>query len=481
MSAIRRDAEARDAAEADARAGGPSPAEHPSSSRPFARAERGGAEAPPSASAWRNPRMLRQTFVSLENPAYARYFWATLGFTFAMQMQMLLRGYLIYDLTGDALALGLISLTFAAPTLLIAPFAGVVADRIDRRKIIIVSQAIGLALTGLTTALILTETIAYWHLLVISLFSSSVMIFNMPARQALVPAMVGPEKLMNAIALTSGTMNVCRIVAPASAGMLVALIGVGGGYLVSMSFTTLAVLLFVGIPNPGRAAMPKRSFFGDMADGVRYLGENRVLLLLLVIGMVPMLLAMPHQNLLPVFAVDVWDVGAVGLGLLQTLAGIGGLAGAAVAANLGGVRRPGRLMMAAMTLFGVFITLFALAPGFGPALILILCAEIFAMIGMTTNNTMVQSVIPDQVRGRVMSLMMMTFGITPLGTLPAGWVAREFGVRVAVAGGGILLVLFAVGIFLASRTYRQLDRVEIKANAAAGRRIGPPAGMAAGD
>ncbi len=407
---------------------------------------------------WWNPRGWGQTFGALENRAFARYFWGTFAFFFAMQMQMLLRGYLIYDLTGDALALGLISVTFAAPMLVLAPVAGVVADRFDRRTIIVLSQSIGLVLTGLTTVLIITDTITYWHLLVISFFSASTMVFNMPARQAMVPALVGPEKLMNAIALTSGSMNVCRIVAPAMAGMLVAPIGVGGGYVVTMAFNVLAVLLFIRVPSPGRAEPTKRSFFGDMIDGVAFMKDNRLVLLLLVIGTVPMLLAMPHQNLLPVFSADVWDVGAVGLGLLQTLAGVGGLAGAIVAANLSGTRKPGRLLMGSMVLFGVFITLFALSPGFGPALLVILLAEVFAMVGMTLNNTLIQTIIPDAVRGRVMSLMMMTFGITPLGTLPAGWVAREYGVRVAVAGGGLLLVLFSIAIFMMSRTYRQLDR-----------------------
>ena len=433
---------------------------------------------------WWNPRGWGQTFVALENPAFARYFWGTFAFFFAMQAQMLLRGYLVYDLTGDAFALGLISVTFAAPTLLLAPIAGVVADRVDRRKVIIFSQSVGLALTALTTLLILIDAIAYWQLLLISLFSSSTMVFNMPARQAMVPALVGRERLMNAIALTSGSMNVCRIVAPATGGLLVALIGVGGGYLVTMSFTLLAVLLFIGVPSPGQAERAPRSFFGDMLDGVVYLKENRLLLILLMAGTIPMLLAMPHQNLLPVFAEDVWDVGPVGLGLLQTLAGVGGLAGAAVAANLGGVRRQGRLMTAAMALFGVFIALFALTPSFGPALLLILCADLFAMVGMTMNNTLIQSTIPDQVRGRVMSLMMMTFGITPLGTLPAGWIAREFGVRVAVAGGGLLLVLFSLGLFLLSRTYRRLDRLDPFGDGTPLRPMKPAAGAgmhAAGD
>jgi MFS family permease len=414
--------------------------------------------APQGHVSWWNPAGWGKTFAALETPAFARYFWATFAFFFAMQMQMLLRGYLIYDLTGDPFALGLISVTFAAPMLLLAPAAGVIADRFDRRIIIILSQSIGLALTALTTILILAGTITYWQLLVISLFSSCTMVFNMPARQAMVPALVGPERLMNAIALTSGSMNVCRIVAPALAGLLVAPIGVGGGYIVTMAFTLVAVLLFVGIPSPLQVALPKRSFMGDMIEGVSYVGGNRLILILLVVGTLPMLLAMPHQNLLPVFAVSVWSVGAVGLGLLQALAGIGGLAGAAIAANLDGVRRPGRVLMASMVLFGVFIAAFALAPGFGPALLLILLAEVFAMIGMTLNNTLIQSIIPDSVRGRVMSLMMMTFGITPLGTLPAGWIAREYGVRVAVVGGGVLLIAASLLIYFTSRTYRQLDR-----------------------
>jgi MFS family permease len=159
---------------------------------------------------------------------------------------------------------------------------------------------------------------------------------------------------------------------------------------------------------------------------------------------------------------------------------VGGLAGAIVAANLSGTRKPGRLLMGSMVLFGVFITLFALSPGFGPALLVILLAEVFAMVGMTLNNTLIQTIIPDAVRGRVMSLMMMTFGITPLGTLPAGWVAREYGVRVAVAGGGLLLVVFSIAIFMMSRTYRQLDRTVARSTTADEiRPMKPSAGMPA--
>lgn len=401
---------------------------------------------------------LKGTFVALEEPLFARYFAGSMAFFFAMQMQMLLRGYLVYDLTGDPLLLGLISLSFALPMVLVSPIGGVIADRVDRRTLIVVSQAIGLVLTTLTTVLILLDVIEFWHLFVISTLAASAMTFNMPARMALVPQLVGQERMMNAIALNSGGMNVSRIAAPALAGLLVAPLGIGGAYVVTLVFNLIAVVLFFNIgSHRAPARMERRSFLAELGEGFRYVGSNQLLLILLAAGLVPMFLAMPHQSLLPVFAEDVWDVGARGLGLLQTMAGVGGLIGAAVAANLSSVRRPAWVMSGAMVMFGVFIALFAVSPAFIPALILVLCGDIFAMVGQTTNNALVQRIIPDEVRGRVMSLMMMSFGLTPLGVLPAGWVAREFGVRSAVAGGGVILVVVSALIYLMSARYRSLD------------------------
>src|SRR5262249_30190588 len=153
----------------------------------------------------------------------------------------------------------------------------------------------------------------------------------------------------------------------------------------------------------------------------------------------------------------------VGLGLLQTMAGIGGLAGAGIAANLGNGRKQGRLMAGSMTPFGGFISCFALSPRFPPALLLVVLGALCLLGGLTVNHTLIQRVTPDAMRGRVMSLMMMTFGITPLGTLPASWVAEHYGVRAAVGGGGLLLVLFSVLLFALSRTFRRLDAANLDA------------------
>ncbi len=404
------------------------------------------------------PRSLGTTFQSLDNPAFARFFLGTSAFFFAMNMQIMLRGWLVYILTKDPFALGVINAAFAIPTLLASPFAGVVADRVDRRKVIVISQAVQLLLAAVTTVLVLTDTITYWHLVTISVLMATSGSFNMPARQAIVPDLVGKDRLMNAIALNSGSMNVSRIAAPALAGLLVAPIGIGGGFVVTVVFYALAVFLFsgVGAGVEESAPRPRTGIFKELAEGVAYLRGARLVLLLLLASMLPMLLAMPAQILLPAFA-DVWHTDAAGIGIIQAAGGIGGLVGAIIAANLNNPRRPALLMTSSLVLFGAFLVAFALSPSLWPALVMIAIADVAAMLGMTINSTAVQQVIPDEVRGRVMALMMTTFGLTPLGVLPASALARLIGVQATVAAGGLLLVAFALAIHLLSTTYRSLD------------------------
>ena len=408
----------------------------------------------------RVPRALGATFRSLESPAFARYWWGSTAFFFAMNMQIMLRGWLVYVLTKDTLALGLINASFAIPTLLASPAGGVVADRFNRRTVIVVSQTAQLVLTVITTALVLMDRIEFWHLLVISVLASTAGSFNMPARAAIVPELVGSEQLMNANALSSGSMNVSRIAAPALAGVLVAPIGIGGGFVVTLVFYTVAIVLFAGLKVGERGEEEtRRSFMGEMVDGVRYLGAERVLLLLLLVGTIPMMLGMPLFILLPAFA-DVFHTGPAGVGVMQASAGLGGLAGALIAANMSQPRRPALLMTLTLVGSGVFIALFAVSPHLAPALVALAVGDAAAMLGMTLNNTVVQERVPNEVRGRVMSLMMMTFGLTPLAVLPAGAAARAFGVQATVTAAGVLLALFGVALYTLSRSFRSIDREE---------------------
>ncbi len=414
--------------------------------------------APPGRRTLTMPRAFATTFQSLENPSFARYFWATTAFFFAMNMQIMLRSWLVWELTDDALALGLVNAAFAIPTLLFSPLGGVVADRFDRRTVIVVSQVFQLALTVVTMALVVTGVVLFWHLLVISAITAAAGSFNMPARQAIVPELVGKDGLMNAIALNSGAMNVARIAAPALAGVLVAPIGIGGGFVVTLVFYGLAVALFATLPRGARGGERRTaSMAGDVVEGLRYVRAEPAMMILLLVGTVPMLLAMPQQILLPAFA-GVFNTGAAGVGVMQAAAGVGGLAGAIIAANLGRPRRPAMMMTVSMLVFAAFVVLFAVSPHLWPALLALALGDVAAMLAMTVNNTVVQQLVPDNMRGRVTSLMMMSFGLTPLAVLPASAAARAIGVQATVAWGGLLLAVFAAGLHLFSRSFRALDR-----------------------
>ena len=197
--------------------------------------------------------------------------------------------------------------------------------------------------------------------------------------------------------------------------------------------------------------------FGDMADGFRWVWRHPPVRVLLFLGLVPTLLAMPFQTLLVVFALDVWDAGESGLGILNAAAGIGGLLGSVYVAWVGESHKRLRLMMASILAFGATLIFFSLSPWFLLALPLIFLADIFVTIFMVLNNTAIQVLIPDFVRGRVMSLLMMSFGLTPLATLPISWLAEQYGADIVVALASALMLVFAVFFFVLSPALRRIE------------------------
>jgi MFS family permease len=206
-------------------------------------------------------------------------------------------------------------------------------------------------------------------------------------------------------------------------------------------------------PDPG---MPGRTLFGDMAEGFRYVWRDRPVRGLLFLGVVPMTLMMPFQTLLVVFSEEVWDTGSRGLGILQGAAGVGGIAGSVIVAWR--AQNPTmRFMLSSMFAFAGGLLLFAVSPWFAMGVITVAFADLFIAMFQTLNSTAINLIIPDHVRGRVMSLMMMTFGLTPLGTVPVSAAAEAFGAPVAVAGASIVSGLIVVGFILLNRSLRLVD------------------------
>jgi len=281
--------------------------------------------------------------------------------------------------------------------------------------------------------------------------------FNMPAQQAIIPELVGEESLMNAIALNSAAMNLTRIAAPALAGLLVGIIGVAGVYwiITACYIVSISGLLMVRVTStmPVRPDAPMRE---DLVAGLRYVRHNPTMVTLLALAVIPILFAMPYQMLMPIFARQVLDVGASGYGWLMSMAGVGALAGSLGIASLGDFRRKGLLLLGFGLVFGTALVGFSFSGSFYLSLIILLVVGVGSTGYMALNNTLIQLNTPHEMRGRVMSLFMMTVGLMPLGTLPAGAVAEVVGVAPVVGVGGAIVVVFMVAIALTQRRVRNL-------------------------
>ena len=424
----------------------------------------------------------RQTFSSLSgNRDFVNLFIGNIGFFFGMNMMIILRGWLVEDKWHNAAYLGFLMAAVAVPMLLLSPIAGVVTDRMDRRKLLLVAQTSLVVMNTVVGVLIITDTIEFWHLLIASSLTGASFAFNMPARQALVATLVPREKLMNAMALSTATMNISRILGPALAGLLVPLIGIGGAYFITTGFYVGAVAVTAALPPMPPNREREFTFFEDFVGGFSYIKRSSVLVALILFATVPMILAMPYMILMPVFANRVWDVGSSGFGVMQAATGVGGLIGALIIANLDAYPKKARLLLGGAVGFGAFLVLFALSPSFYLALFFLGCVGFGSMVFMTVNNTAIQLVIPEEMRGRVMSVMMMTFGLMPLGAVPAGVAAEAYGVRGVVVVGGLLSVVAVVILFNAMSAFRTLDRdLEAgRAQAEAGDRVGGGARMGA--
>ena len=405
------------------------------------------------------PSSWGETFTSLREPEYAWYFAGNMAFFMGMQMQNLLRGFLAFDLTDSATALGLITATIALPLLVASPIGGVTADRVNKRTLLLITQS-GAAVASLIVALlILTDLIEFWHLLVASLSTGLIFSFNMPARQALVPQLVPQHKMMNAISLQMGGQNVSRILAPALAGVLIAPFGVGYVYLLTTVLFVVAVLSELHLPKYGMQAMEegdRRPFMEDLRGGFSYVLSQPTLRGLMLLALLFPLFAFPVQQMLPVFAEDVFDRGSGGLGILAAVTGVGGLTGAILAANMDRREHKGRLMLVGALGLGGLILAFTQIDAFLPALLLLGLGNIGGMIFMTTNNSVIQASLPPEMRGRVMSLMIMSFGLMPLGVLPVSIAADAIGAQGAVAIAQIALLVTVTVVFMRSSRLRNL-------------------------
>ena len=366
----------------------------------------------PAAASPRHHSVLGRTFSALEHRGY-RYLWlSSTGAALTMQMQLIARGYLAYEISGTAVALGVVTLAWGAPMLLLSPVAGVVVDRVPKRNLVLVSQAaLGVA-TLVTALLVSTGLIEIWHLVAAGLVQGSVFAFNLPARQALVPEVVGPELMANAIALNSAGNNITRILGPSAAGVFIAVpfVGIAGVFYLIVGVYALVIAALFQVPAAAApaAAVQRGDFFKEATSGLRYIWRNPPLRTPMALAFVPVLLAMPYHSLMPVFAKDAFGVGSEGLGFLMGAGGAGALIGSLLVAFFSEHPNKNQIQLITGVLFGVALATLASAPVFPLGLAAMLAVGGASSTYLALNNTIILTNCDPKMHGRVMSIYFTT-------------------------------------------------------------------------
>jgi MFS family permease len=400
----------------------------------------------------------RQSLHTLNIPSFRLFIASNAAFFLAMQGQVLTRTFLAWELTHDEMSLAYINIAFAVPMLLFSLIGGVLGDRFDRQKIIVIGQLFVVANESWVLMLLFTDSLAFWHLLIAGVLGGTIVPLIMPARSALVYNLVGEKKLGSAMALSSGVVNLSRVLGPAMMGVAISFFSIKGAYIISIFLFTLALFFMAGIHyQPTKKNVSNGNIRQEIMLGIRYISGYPPLLVCVSFGLLPMLLALPVQNLMVVFADLVWSVGERGLGLLMGVSGLGGVLGSFWVASRGERTDRTQLMLISTASFGLLLIVFALSKNFYFALIPLFLANAAASASQTLNNTMAQILVTDEQRGRVSAFMLMAFGLTPLGVLPMAYLAQLIGIQSSTVVASVAL-LAAISLFYWQSQYlKQLD------------------------
>ncbi len=356
-------------------------------------------------------------------------------------MQATAQGWLVLELTNSPALLGLAGAVAGIPVLFLAIVAGVLADRLDRRRLLIATNGANAAF-ALTIALLTTfGLVEYWHVLVLAFLTGLALTVQMPTSQAVVSTLVDRTSIGNAVALNSAQYNLARIVAPAVAGLFIAAGSLALGFWVNAVALALVTLLIASlrIPSPRDADRVQAALWRDLQDGVRFVARNRVLAVVVLLPAVPALFVLNYLTFIPLYARDILETGAVGLGLLTGAIGVGALVGALSLATMRPSGGSGRLMLGGLAIVGVALTTFALSRSLPISMLALALMGAFQVAYYSTTNTLIQVLVPARLRGRVLSLYVLTsIGLIPIANLVGGALGEIIGVDVVLAAGGVL-------------------------------------------
>jgi len=406
-------------------------------------------------------RAISTTFASLKHRNYRLFFFGQLVSLVGTWMQWTAQGWLVYQITGSKLMLGVVGMVGTLPLLLFSNFGGVLADRFPKRTLLLITQSSAMIPPFILAILVLTGTVEVWHIATLAGILGLVIAFDIPARQSFIIEMVGRKDLMNAIGLNSGIFNSARIVGPAVAGIVMAAVGIGYCFLLN-SLSYIPVVVALALIRVEKTTTPKTasSFWKRMLEGFAYVkSDPRIVGLLALLASV-VIFGFSYMVLLPAFAKDIFAIGETGYAKMLTFKGIGALVGALTVASLASrIKKKQSLLFCGVLLFSSAVATFTLMKDFNAALLTLLFAGAGMIIFFSTANSIIQTLVPDEFRGRVMGIWTFVFGGSlPVGRFIAGTAAEYIGLSLTVQiGVAICATATFIAILISRRHQHRLQ------------------------
>lgn len=394
------------------------------------------------------------TFASLK---IADFLWLWIGMVagaFAMNMQLIAQGWLVYEMTGSALNLSYVTLAFMLPQVILSPIGGVLADRIKKKPIIGWAPIGNTVATAFMVYVIMSDQVTFGHFIAVALFNGSIMALSVPARTALIPEIVDEQLIFNAMAFNTASWNLSRIVGPSLAGFMIAMFAAGdtgSNFGVGMVYVVLAVLYLISaftvllIKEPGiPTKVGKGSPVDDLVEGLHYCLKSPVVGGLILLSIYPFLFGLSINTFLPAFNTDILKGGPDDLGFLMTAMGVGAIIGSLVLARFASAPHKGYWVIGSSAAWGLLLAIFAVTETYFLVVIYIGLIGFMSAVNMSMNRSLMQLQVEPSMRGRIMSIDMMAHGLMPLGLLPIGYIAEHYNVSAGLAASGLILLVITV-------------------------------------
>jgi MFS family permease len=408
------------------------------------------------------------TFASLKVRDYAYLWVGMLGSAFSLNMQLVAQGWLVYEMTVSAMNLAWVTLAFMLPQVLFSLLGGVLADRVAKKPVLFWCQLFNGVSTLFMAGIVLAGHVTFFDFLWVGFINGTLLALSIPARTAFIPELVGEKLMFNAMAFNTAAWNLSRILGPALAGYMIALFAGGdttSEFGVGMVYIVLSVLYFIaaftvfgirhaGTPSPLTGASPLR----DAHNALKYVLQSPIVGGLILLSIMPFLFGLTINSLLPAFNTDILKGGPDTLGTLMTGMGAGAIVGSLLLARLGGIRHKGFWLFLSGTGWGLSLMAFAVTSSLAWSMAAIASLGFVSAVNMSMNRSLVQLQVDQSMRGRVMSIDLMSHGLMPIGLLPVSWIAEHYGVQAGLEASGIVLVLVTLALWARMPAVRRIDK-----------------------